>query len=85
VLFSGLDIDLRSASLSDGTNVIDLLTIFGGVEFRMPQDWTINVSELTVVFGSFEDKRSGSLQTDPNKVLHVKGLILFGGGEIKNG
>ena len=83
-MFSGLDIDLRSANLSPENNVIDLMTIFGGIEFRIPEDWTINVSELTVIFGAFEDKRSiNPIQTDPNKVLHIKGLILFGGGEIK--
>ncbi len=84
--FGGINIDLRNATLSEQTNVIDLFTIFGGSEFRVPSDWTINVSQLTVLFGAFEDKRSTSpSQTDPNKVLYIKGLILFGGGEILNG
>jgi len=82
-LFSGLDIDLRSANLSADTNVIDLMTIFGGIEFRIPPDWTVNVSELTVIFGAFEDKRAVNPKpSDPSKVLNIKGLILFGGGEI---
>lgn len=83
-IFSGLNIDLCSARLSNSTNVIDLLTMFGGIEFRIPSDWTVNVSELTVVFGAFEDKRASNIQTDPNKILNIKGLILFGGGEIKH-
>jgi predicted membrane protein len=84
-IFGGIDIDLRSATLSSGNNVIDMLTIFGGTEFRIPADWTVNMSQLTVLFGAFEDKRHVvNTQTDPNKVLYIKGLILFGGGEISN-
>ena len=84
-LFGGIDIDLRQSKLSDNKNVIDLFTMFGGSEFRVPQDWTVNVSQLTVVFGGFEDKRLiDTSKTDPNKELIIKGLIMFGGGEIKN-
>ena len=84
-IFGGIDIDMRSASLSPNSNVIDLLTLFGGLSFKVPSDWTVNVSQLTVVLGAFEDHRMiDKFPTDPNKVLHIKGLILFGGGEIKN-
>ncbi|GJM28096.1 MAG: hypothetical protein DHS20C17_07310 [Cyclobacteriaceae bacterium] len=86
-LFGGLDLDMRLAGLSNNTAVLDLLTIFGGVEIKVPADWAVNVSELTVLFGGFEDKRSGIplSESEPSKTLYVKGLILFGGGEIKNG
>jgi predicted membrane protein len=84
-LFGGIEIDLRQSQLSEAKNSIDLFTMFGGSEFRVPTDWTINVSQLTVVFGAFEDKRLiDKSNTDPNKVLNIRGLILFGGGEIKN-
>ena len=82
----GADIDLRNATLSPGDNVIDLFAMFGGTEFTVPEDWTVNLSQLTVIFGGFSDGRANrSLQeTDPNKVLNIKGFILFGGGELKN-
>ncbi len=84
-IFGGIDVDLRAATLSNQNNVVDLFTLFGGTEFRIPADWTVNMSQLTVLFGSFEDKRNiANTQTDPNKVLYIKGLILFGGGEISN-
>ena len=84
-LFGGMDVDLRQSKLSNNRNVIDLFTMFGGSEFKVPSDWTIDVSQLTVVFGGFEDKRLiDTSKTDPNQVLIIKGLIMFGGGEIKN-
>lgn len=84
-IFGGIELDLRSATLSSKNNVVDMLTLFGGTEFRIPADWTINMSQLTVLFGAFEDKRNVvNTPTDPNKVLYIKGLILLGGGEISN-
>ncbi len=85
-MFGGADIDLTQAVLSSGTNVIDIFAMFGGTTFKVPADWTINISQLTVVFGGFSDQRVTSIaKADPNKVLHIKGVILFGGGELKNG
>jgi len=83
--FVGGNADMRQASLSSKFNVIDLFTLFGGAVFKVPADWTVNISQLTVVFGGFEDQRLiDTSRIDPHKVLHIKGLILFGGGEIKN-
>ncbi len=82
----GADIDLRQANLSSETNVIDIFAMFGGTSFKVPSDWTINISQLTVLFGGFSDERVVDLtKADPKKVLNIRGLILFGGGEIKNG
>ena len=84
-IFGGIDLDMKTTTLSPKSSTIDLITMFGGAVFKIPPDWTVNVSQLTVVFGAFEDHRViDQSNTDPNKVLHIKGLILFGGGEIKN-
>ena len=59
--------------------------MFGGGTFYVPADWSVN-TDVTAVFGGFSDKRRTSLETatDPEKVLYIKGFVLFGGGEIKN-
>ncbi len=85
-IFGGAEIDLRKATLSPHKNVIDIVAMFGAASFIVPSDWTINISQLTVVFGGFSDDRVvDTTSADPTKVLHIKGLILFGGGELKNG
>ena len=84
-IFGGSEINFRHASLSPGENIIDVTCIFGGVTLYVPEDWTV-VSEVTSVFGGFGDKRAESklsFATNPEKMLYIRGVVIFGGGEIK--
>ena len=83
-VLGGVDIDLHECSLAEGTNFIDLTTIFGGVDLIVPRDWKIIVN-VTSIFGGFDDKRiidSNQIQ-ESNKVLIIRGFVLFGGGDLK--
>ncbi len=83
-IFGGSDIDVTQAKIKNGPAVIDIFVIFGGTTIFAPKDWNVNV-QLTPIFGGFSDKRFNiaPATNDPNKELVVKGLVLFGGGEIK--
>ena len=54
----GCEIDLRHASI-DGEAVIDIFALWGGVELRVPPDWTV-VSRVTPILGGVDDILSGS-------------------------
>jgi predicted membrane protein len=81
--FGGGTYDLTSAQLAPGTNVLDLVTVFGGSKLIVPNDWDIKI-EVIAVFGGFSDKRSRlPIQTSiSEKRLVIKGVAIFGGGEI---
>jgi predicted membrane protein len=85
-IFGGSEIDFRKAELAEGVNAIDLLCIFGGVSMRVPEGWHVK-TEVNAIFGGFSDERSfmdhPEENTEPKKVLYIKGLVLFGGGELK--
>ena len=80
-IFGGSDIDFRNAQLGKEEVIIDQFCMFGGSAFRVPDDWTV-INDCFVLFGGFGDKRANE-KRDPNKVLRIKGTIIFGGGEIK--
>jgi predicted membrane protein len=84
-IFGGSNYNLTNAKLSKETNVIDFFAMFGGGTFIVPTDWDVNV-DVTSVFGGFSDKRVPTKKTGVgnNKQLFIKGLVLFGGGEIKS-
>ena len=85
-LFGGSALNLRNANLGQKEVILDYLCVFGGNEIIIPNDWTV-INDAYVIFGGFTDDRakiSGELH-DPEKVLRVKGLILFGGCEVRGG
>ncbi len=82
-IFGGSTIDLSQAQLANGINMIDSVTLFGGVKIIVPRDWDIHI-EVTAIFGGFTDKRieDPHIVHDPSKKLVVKGIAVFGGGEL---
>ncbi len=84
-IFGGTDINFANAQLvNEETAVLEVLCIFGGFSLKVPKDWTVH-SEVTPILGGFGDDRGVSeLHPDPRKVLVIKGLVIFGGGDVKN-
>ena len=80
-IMGGCKVDLRQAGIASGRAVVDVVAIWGGVEIRVPADWTV-VVEGTPILGAIEDKTvrpSGGA-----KILVVRGVAIMGGVEIGN-
>lgn len=82
-IFGGTDLDLTQADFT-GTAVIELTTIFGGTKLIIPSNWSIQ-SDAVIIFGGIEDKRKMQTVTEnPDKILVLKGTVIFGGIDIKS-
>ncbi|WP_075602856.1 LiaI-LiaF-like domain-containing protein [Saccharicrinis aurantiacus] len=82
-VFGGSELMLNESTIApEGAN-IELVAIFGGAKITVPRDWTVR-TEVVSIFGAFSDKRySGSAEgVNPDKVLTIKGVTIFGGGEL---
>lgn len=79
-IFGGSSIDLREAKPIEGAQ-IDVVTVFGGCDVIVPTDWNVKIDTISI-FGGFSDKRPPHGGT-PEANIVVKGLTIFGGGEIK--
>ncbi len=84
-VFGGSEINLTGCKLADGDQIIDLLLVFGGTTIVVPRDWNVVVN-VTSILGGFSDKsiRDPGVIPDQSRTLYVKGLAMFGGGEVKN-
>lgn len=81
--FGGSKIDLSHSSIAAGEKpVIEVVCFFGGTALIVPADWNVKM-EVFNIFGGYVDKRIASI-VDHNKTIIIKGVVIFGGGEIKS-
>jgi predicted membrane protein len=81
-VMGGIELDVRGASIQGGQATLDTFAFWGGIEIKVPQDWTV-VVQGTPILGGFSDKTT-RLGGDGSKLLVIKGTALMGGVEIKN-
>lgn len=83
-VMGGFDIDLTRARIANGPAVIDVFAFWGGIDIRVPEDWTVTVRGIPLL-GGFEDKTMRVPEgVTPRQELIVKGLAIMGGIDIKN-
>ncbi len=83
-IFGGEEVNLQGAKMSPEGAVIDLTTVFGGTKMTIPRDWSVKVDVISI-FGGFSDKRMYEADKDQEgKILTIKGVAIFGGGELRN-
>ena len=81
-IIGGFDIDLRGAAISGDTATVEVFTLFGGVDLKVPPDWNV-VVRGTPILGVFSNlaRPTGD---GPRKTLVVRGTAIMGGVEVKN-
>jgi len=84
-IFGGTEINLLNAELAKGPVYIDVVALFGGATLIVPENWNIK-TDLVSIFGGFSDKRSINQAASDNEesTLYIKGVVIFGGGELKS-
>ena len=81
-IMGGCEVDLRQASIASGSATIDAFALWGGIEIRVPRDWTV-VSKGIGLLGGFGDSTAPP-PAPTGKVLVVRGMAIMAGVEIKN-
>lgn len=85
-IFGGSTFDLSDAVLAPGRNTLDMFCLFGGSKIIVPPHWKVKI-EVTAIFGGYADKRRNAPKSgdDVNESEFViRGVVIFGGGEIKS-
>ena len=79
-VMGAVEIDLRQAAIATEA-VLHLSIIMGGVEIRVPREWSISVNGSPML-GGIEDKTVPPMT--PGKRLVIEGSVIMGGVEISN-
>ncbi|MHA7130276.1 LiaF transmembrane domain-containing protein [Algoriphagus namhaensis] len=81
--FGGIDLDFTQADFK-GMVTLQVDVIFGGMKLVVPPHWDVRM-EVSNIAAGIEDKRIyREAEVDPEKVLVLRGTVLFGGLEIKS-
>jgi hypothetical protein len=80
-VFGGVEIDLSQATFEHPLVYIDAVTVFGGVDVRVPEGVTVR-GHGAGVFGGF-DVRQHEAENPGAPVVVVRGAAVFGGVEVR--
>jgi len=92
-IMGGFEIDLRQAGMAGDTAEIEIFTLWGGVDLKVPEDWNVVLDAVPILGGISNTARnggsgsgsgSGSPGASGRKTLLVRGTVIMGGIEIKN-
>jgi hypothetical protein len=81
MFMGGGEIDMRDARFADPEVSVHVVAIMGGCEITVPEDATVHVTGVGIM-GAFEHSVAGA-GTAGGPVIHVSGLALMGGVEVK--
>lgn len=81
-VMGGCEVDLRQASMKEGEAVIDVFALWGGIDLKVPLDWSVVVMGSPLM-GGFDDKTRPP-QGGSNKRLVITGTAIMGGVQISN-
>ncbi|MEO8761106.1 MAG: DUF5668 domain-containing protein [Bacteroidia bacterium] len=82
-VFGGGELNLSQADIN-GVAVLEVKQVFGGVKIIVPANWEVKTDETSAVCGDVSDKRAQQTNANPDKILVVKGSVVFGGIDIRN-
>lgn len=81
-IMGGCALDLTQASMVNGEVTIDTFAFMGGIEIKVPADWSVACKGLPLM-GGFEDATTPPA-SDTGKRLVVTGVAIMGGVEVHN-
>jgi len=82
-MFGGIELDLRSAAITQDEVVIDASALFGGVDIQVPESWNVQV-EGHGIFGGYDDQTSHATPENARPRVVITGNAVFGGVVVKN-
>jgi predicted membrane protein len=80
-VMGGCELDLRHAAI-DGEAVIDVFALWGGIEIRVPEDWSVE-SRVVPILGGVDDKTRPPQGASRHRLV-LRGFVIMAGVEVKN-
>jgi len=84
-VFAGIELDLRNAVSGSNAMLIEVTSIFAGVEIRVPPTWQV-ITTGSPIFGGIENRTIGRMPNSDiqGPILTIRTNVIFGGIEIRH-
>jgi len=84
-VFGGSQVDFTEADIEGDQATLEMVAVFGGGEMVLPPNWEVQVRAATLFGGHNDETRRPVQETGaPRKKLVIKGVLIFGGFNLKN-
>ncbi len=80
-IMGGVKLDLRKTTLPEGTTILNIDSVCGGVDLILPDDWNVEIANNSIL-GGFDNKRHTN-GTDYSRKLLIKANFIMAGGSIR--
>lgn len=81
-ILGGVELDLREARMLNGRAVIDIFTMWGGLELKVPEGWVVE-NQMVIALGGYEDRTRPVGAADAPRLV-LRGTTVMGGIEVRN-
>ncbi|AYK15990.1 MAG: LiaF transmembrane domain-containing protein [Methanosarcina flavescens] len=86
-IFGGVDLDLRDSIIESPPARMNVISMFGGVDIKIPEKWLVEMDLLPILGGAEDERPRSSARRESNTEkpdLIVTGFVAFGGFSIKD-
>jgi hypothetical protein len=80
-VMGAVDLDLRNATMEGNEATLEVSSIMGGIDIRVPRTWTV-VNHVTPILGGIDD-HTHPIDGDTKRLI-IEGTVVMGGLDIKN-
>jgi hypothetical protein len=85
-ILGGVELDFIDADIEGEEAILDVSSLMGGVEIRVPDTWNVTIETIAFLAGSSDERRRAPTPAPgvTPKHLIIRGATILAGIEVKN-
>jgi predicted membrane protein len=85
-ILGGVELDFIDADIEGDEAILDVSSLMGGVEIRVPDSWNVTIETVAFLAGSSDERRRAPVPAPgvTPKHLVIRGATILAGIEVKN-